>query len=654
MIMTYIMVHVQALVVLALLPNSCRSWTGSTPGGRITTTHKGRNRLLGIDSSMTTSLYYTTNVTSGAFLATTTSSSSRERMRNSNETIVFDEFGMAKAGNDLEDLLLMSTTPSSASNIGSASMRSSSMRRPPRQQQQQSPRGSPQRHQPRAQEESVYHAIEQVHAIMDIYTVSNNAISSDMITSTLDGVIQTVFREKTHITVRGNFANNNNTILHELEGLVWRLGELNIPLDSIMALKAMLSMQRHKYGAESLESKRAYIDRAAKLLLFYCQGGNSNSQQQQQQQLLDHDDLLDHRRQEDWVSSSPTSLSFLWPREDVREVLDFAKSNKAGMTPHLWDLFQHLSAHDPLETFVRDVTSDTLYILNHSGKEWSDQSERILMNLEDRYRATNNTLFSARSDELDLSLSTAATLGRAQHATWLFRKLYNGEQMSPAARKKLWYRLLTAYSQSHSVGSVTYMERLVLSQKETQHAEIFNLVLQAISNEETPGSGLRAEKFLNQTLALSCEATPYHSMESLRFCVQAYLSEEPRVLENVVNADALVRRFVSSTNKNGTGSALYHQGSKTGDTERGAFERLLEAYVSLAPTQPKAIIKHAESLVRFFLLHHRNGKISEVPSASHLDYILIILKQIPNKRNNETRKELESIFEKIARTKGDI
>ena len=646
--------HVQALVlVLALLFGRCRSWTGVTP-----TTHNKRKmygyRLLGMDSSMTTStrLYYTTNVTSDAFLSTS-SSSHRERTRHNNETIIFDEFGMAKAGNDLEDLLLLSTTSLSSSSPPRSRSSRSAMRS-----SDQPSRGSPQRHHPQAPEKSVYHAIEQVHAIMDIYTVSNHAISSDMITSTLGGVIQTVYREKTHITVRGSFGNNdnnnnnnnNNTILHELEGLVWRLGELNIPLDSIMALKAMLSMQRHKYGAESLESKRAYIDRAAKLLLFYCQGG---SNRQRDQLLVEKEDLLDKQRQGDRISSSPTMSSFLWPREDVREVLDFAKANKAGMTPHLWDLFQHLSAHDPLEAFVRDVTSDTLYILNHSGEEWSDQSERILMDLEDRYRITNNTLFSARPDELDLSLTTAATLGRAQHATWLFRKLHKGKQLSPLDRKKLWYRLLTAYSQSNSVGSVSYMERLVLSQEETQCTEIFNIVLQAIAMKRTPGSGLRAEKFLNQTLALSLEATPYHNMESLRFCVKAYLDEEPRVLENVVNADALVRRLVSSTNESGPGIALYHP-DDSGDTDGGVFERLLEAYVSLAPTQPKVILKHAESLVRFFLLHHRDGKISEKPSARHLDYILTILKQIPSKRNNEKRRELVSIFEKITTTKGGV
>ena len=470
-----------------------------------------------------------------------------------------------------------------------------------------------------SQEESVHHAIEQVHAIMDLYSLTQ--ISSDMITTTLDGVIQTVFREKTHMTSRKN--KEDSSILDELEGLVWRLGELNIPLDSIMALKAMLSMQRHKYETETLESKRAYIDRAAKLLLYYCQGGRQE---------------VDQR----------IPRSFRWPREDTRGVLQFAKSNQVGMTPHLWDLFQHLRIHDPEEKFVREVTSDTLHILADSEETWIAQSHAILIGLEDRYRVTNNTLYLARDDELELALSTASTLGHAQQATWLFRRLYN-KHRSPSDRKQLWCRLMTAYAQSHSEGSLSYMERLVRSQEEMHHRDIFNIVLKRISKERTPGTGLRAENFFNEMLLLSSKpnkaASLHPNMESLSYCTTAYLDEKPRVLENVVNADALVRRFFSTYNV----TKYHHDGDSIPNGR--VFERLLEAYASCAPKDPKAI-QAAEDLFRFFLLQHRDGNTTERPCAKHLDYMLQLLSQQPNKRNAETSLEFFRILEKLAKADG--
>ena len=223
------------------------------------------------------------------------------------------------------------------------------------------------------------------------------------------------------------------------------------------------------------------------------------------------------------------------------------------------------------------------------------------------------------------------------------------------------------------------MERLVLSLKEIHHADIFDLVLQGIAETKAPGAGIRAETFLNQSLYHSIQAKEattlaFPSMMSLTFCVRAYLEEAPCVLENVVNADALVRRLVVSTRRNSTNDSsipLWHPHSDDNDINGGkVFERLLEAYSSLfalaQQSQKVEIEDHVEGLVRFFLKCHREGLIpDEQPSAKHLQYILPILAtnthpttatttttaSSSGQRNHATYREFVRVVEKVATAK---
>lgn len=490
-------------------------------------------------------------------------------------------------------------------------------------------------------EESVYYAIEQVHAIMDIYTLTKS-VSPDIITTTLDGVIQKVFREKTHVTetttttttsnTTGGADHDDNRILYELEGLVGRLGELNIPLDSIMSLKAMLSMQRTKYESQSPGSKWAYVDRAAKLLLLYYQGGACQG-------------------------SDSNKSTFQGPREDTREVLRFAKSNQVGMTPHLWDLFEHLRNTDPEDIFVKEITNDIVRILSSSDQTWKEQCLSLHGKADKKAvcetssSSINTTMLQCAEEEhLEhaAAFSKAAALGRAQEATRLFRSLYK-EATSPDQQKELWCQLLMAYANSNHNGSVAYMERLLLTQNETRYIETFNICFQSMSKLKTPGKGLRAEMLLNQMLRLDQTVNNNNSpaagltpdMESLNYCVTAFLDEKPRVLYDVVNADNLARWLCLTYN-----ATKYDLDSSKDNKDLGVFEKLLKAYAFHAFLQQdvSAVIKAAEQLFRFFLLQHRAGRVTEHPSYQHLVYMLQILNQKPHK-SHVTSLEFFRLFE---------
>lgn len=551
------------LMVLALWQRGCHPWTN----------------LVGTSSRIqkTTRLYYSENITSGIFASSP-----------KNRTFSMENYSFTQHQLDGKEKRKPLVRPSSATTVFSP---------PPSQAVSAT-----------AEKESVQHAMDQVHAILDLYELTPS-MSSDIVTSTLDGLIGKVFQDRTHTVGEGQ-------VLVDLEALVWRCGELQIPLGTIMSLKMLTTMQKQAYETDQTEdSSLHFVERASKLLLMYCQG----------------------------VLEESKPGSFRWPNEDIRGIFRVALSNKAAMTPSLWNLYRHIQNHHPDEDTAQEVQTTTLHVLSASGPIWLERQFQILVDLEETYRTTNKTIYNVDTDTLNVALQSASRHGDPQQATWLFRRLYTEHQPPADSQKKeLWYLLMQAYSHSNQTGSIPYMERLIDSQPETQHTDLYNLVLKARVQQRTPGSGLYAEDFLRKMEELARRldqpASVYPNMETAYLAVSAYLEEEPPLFQKIVEADALLRRLCAMYDLNDD----HHKGPVS------VFEKVLNAYATL-PSQPKErkVVDAAESLLQFFLLQHRDGKIQEVPSVNHLGYILTVLNRTPNKYTAERSVEFFRLFEKL-------
>lgn len=552
-----------SLVAAFLWQRGCLPWTGRPSIGR--NTKKG------------TRLCYSENITSGNF-------ASRPR----NRTFSFDDFTFAQQD---------------ASNIESKPpqwTRPLKMSRPP------FPSSS-------TKEESIQHAMAQVAAILDLYELTPS-ISSDIATSTLDGLIGKAFQDRAHTL-------GNGQVLEDLESLVWRCGRLQIPLGTIMSLKMLLTMQRQYYESipdKTDDNKIHFVERSSKLLLVYCQD-----------------------------SSRPGS--FRWPNEDIRGVFRNAVSNHLEMTPNLWDLYRLIQNHHPEEDTAKDCQTQTLQVLAASGSVWNDRQFQILLDLQDQYETTNNTVYQVDSETLSLALQSSSRRGDVVQSTWLFRQLYK-PQLTLLQKKQLWYLLIQAYAESNEPGSIPYMELLIETQSEAQHTDIYNLVLKALARQRTPGSGMHAEDFLRKMEALVGSVhktdTMHPTMETAFHVVAAYLDEVPQLFQNVADTDALFRRLCSMYDLN--------KGDPNQLASLPVFEKILKAYATLSP-QPKEsrVTKAAESFFQFFLVQHRDGGIQEAPTASHLMYILKALNRNPNTDTAERSLEFFRLFEKLGFTKAE-
>ena len=217
---------------------------------------------------------------------------------------------------------------------------------------------------------------------------------------------------------------------------------------------------------------------------------------------------------------------------------------------------------------------------------------------------------------------------------------------------------MRAYARSNETGSVGYMERLVVTQPEACHRDIYNIVLQARANQKMPGSGLRAEEFLNQLERMSTnernnrtskqQASFQPNMETVFHVASAYLDEEPSTYQNVADADRMVRRLCSKYHVVDQDSSTVDMMSVV-DTPWPIFHCVLSAYTQMAAVESRAIAA-ADNLCRFFLSEYRNKRVCERPGSHHLRSVLEALNQNPTRQRAEASIELVRLFERLDRS----
>jgi len=602
----WVLLYVEtSLVLLSFFPKVCRPWTGPI--------RHSRNKK-GTKSTPSTSgskLYYKSNNTAGPFISS--------NVRAENITVPAYQRQYPVASDFGDTALLQLPNPPALQPL-----------RTP-QQYDNDNRGLA----------AVQNAIQQVHAIMDLYQVTQQSISHEIILSTLDGVVHKVFVDKAHLSS----AFGGDSILEDLEKLVFRLVEkLGVPWTSKATLKTLLAMRKQSYrratllhspsasssslspssGTPSLLSchdPQSFMDNAARLLLLYYQGVAEST------------------------PSSEASDHYL-PHEDTLDVFRFANTYNGSMTDHLWELqhvIRHHGAYD--DRLVRDTTTEALLLLARSdSSHWQDRGFDMLVKMEMSSQASrNSTLFRPKDKELDVMLSSASRSGNVQRATWIFRQLYDRRHSSTSTdRLKLWCQLMNSYAQSNHPGSVSYMERLLKTHKEARHRDTYNILLRARSQQQLPGTGSKAEEVLNEMMMHASSTDSSSSsiepnFESLYYVALTYLKEEPTSFQNILDADMMVRRVLAGHNMTRSGGS-----SSNNNSPWPIMERILQAYASVDHDKAMQV---AVDFFRFFLVHHSKGQITERPTAKHLSYLFAMLERKPSKKSTKTKVELGKLVD---------
>lgn len=299
------------------------------------------------------------------------------------------------------------------------------------------------------------------------------------------------------------------------------------------------------------------------------------------------------------------------------------------MTEDIWtvynaycvSLWQQPKQH-PTDNILREVFMLMLEILSYSEKPWRGMQCQVLQRmvmLRENYKYMH---LKPTEMELLCAIREAASAGRVNETAWICRQT-NSSQVRSYFLPSLLY--------CKQPGSLLYMEKYVMSEALDRNfhtnTESIKMLLQKCSvDSDIRSAGRRAERIFHQLRNHSALRQWQPDYECIQFVVDAYLqmnSSTPQVSwKHVLAADRFVRFLVQNFG--------VHAISKN-DTIASCkvFENILQAY-SLRCDSGEAtlILKHSDAFFRFFLVHHRRGRITaEVPSGVHFALMIHSWKQ---------------------------
>jgi hypothetical protein len=451
-------------------------------------------------------------------------------------------------------------------------------------------------------------AVEQVHALFDLASLKEDAvsISSNVVLTALDGLVS---RALQNIQTATDEALDLERQLKALEGLLGRVNNLDAS-PSLQTVESLWMMQQYHWQLE--------IE-------------------------FDHDQASDHvertvtllQNWTIWASESSTMLSgHPPPILFLLKVLHISLQYRVPMSSGLWDLYSSSLVHASNSRQRREVQGHVLDLVSFSSQEWKIRQCQVLQNMlrvtcEDYGEITSNTT----TNELLRALRASAQAGRAPDAAWLARRLLLQQpDLDQSTLATIHRHFLESLLYSNESGSLLYMERLLLASNNTEDAlavplncETFKLLLRKCSLVRSAGSGRRAERIFYRALrTLNETGGQLPDAECVYYVVAAYLQN--LTLSHVRMSDLFVRHCVkqfglqpSQIETTAVGASL---------TSWRIFDRLLEAYVtsaSISATDERKALQRADELFRFFLVQHRNGRIlTEEPDEYHLGHMVCL------------------------------
>lgn len=466
---------------------------------------------------------------------------------------------------------------------------------------------------------SLDRAIEQVHALMDLYLeapsnkdrtgASTTAVSPDMILH--DGVGSTISSEIVLTAVQslilGSLSptdrheqqqqENLRDSLDKIEAVVWRLKEANLT-PSLQIMDSLWIL--YESDLHSMETSCSHHNND------HPDTNTSKSAERRALNLLS--------RWYEW-----TALGELPPPPRLAAVRVLEHAHPALHLPHVWSMYQRahrgcLARENPLpRAFYESVLSFL-----------SSEAEKQCRALRDMANLPSSPSHHPTAAELESALANAASAGLAQEVAWIIRQLQALEQDDDddhnTNAKKYQRFFVESLLHSKDAGSLQYMEQYVLSQPNAD-LDSFKCLLQKLSQARIPGAGMRAEAVFRRMAVVEPD------WECVSHVVTAYLNEYSVSLSHVMDADIFVRDCVAS-----------HRYSSSNTTipvveltkDLALFDRLLEAYAQFASrSDPFKAEKHADELFRYMMVQHREGRIPEEPEPAHLQHLLTIWNRFP-------------------------
>lgn len=488
---------------------------------------------------------------------------------------------------------------------------------------------------------SVQRAIDQVHAVLDLYN-SSSGISADIALSAVEGVVarccSSSCRAKpaTRTLPQSPPPEHQTQVLdnipEQLLALLWRAVSLKLsPSSSIFeSFWRMLELQKSLVVTPAnvtinYVKPSKQVGRCVNLLKCWYQSSRNLRQEVE-----------------------------VVPQTYFETILAFAVLHHVTMSFAVYELYRYFFENIPQPP--RSIFSLVLKMLAYSSSEWKVRQMSVLRDMLQLNTDLTNMTSAAVTDvinhggcslsygptlqELQLALQCAAKAGRAQDAAWIMCLLSSENdllQFQPF--------FLEALLHCNEPGSTVYMERYVLNgirrngDDAAQGSQALQMVLQKWASSCLIGAGMRAEAVWNQWLDLYRSANDQRwkpTVDATHLVIEAYLSEPSVALANIISADHFVRKVVADFGLAVSALSLMLDKSlsrlKTGARPvitRPAtmmmpriFHRLLEAYSAHFGTVQAR--EAAERLYQFFLLQHRRGRISEEPDRFHLAFILRI------------------------------
>lgn len=427
--------------------------------------------------------------------------------------------------------------------------------------------------------ESWRRAVRHTNAILDMYNETGSVLSADLVTTTLENVVQLSVDNPHKVT---------QELLEDVESLIWRIRKFDL-VPSVRVLESLWDMQvYHRKNRPEKASKE--VGRQVNLLTHWREW--SSNTQNERARILD----------------SP-------PESYLVELLEYAVEQRVSMSFTLWELYNTVSSDD--NACGRPVYANVLRILAQSPSSWNVRQRRVCNDMIKQSRRKLNEPYWPTPDELRRAMEAAAIAGRAQDAAWLLRTLNAGSET--ASDQVLQYfrtSFIRALLHCNDPGSMLYMEELLASdQWENDTLEQWKLLLQKLASSQRAGCGTRAEKVFEKIEQKYTEGDKnwMPDLECVSLVVQSYLNEPERSLKHILKATTFVKRCVASYH--------LHESSNGSNCRIRLFDTLLKSFDDYARTKPEAVIA-ADDLFRFFLVQHRDGRVSEIPDQYHLGHIL--------------------------------
>jgi len=465
-------------------------------------------------------------------------------------------------------------------------------------------------------------ATEQVHALFDLCIESSADnlayVSNDVALNALEGLVSRTLKDLENDNDSSAGCWPTNIQLELLETLTQRVDEVN-ESPSLRTVESLWMIYQYSWDRKLRQAQHVSQSKAA------------TEHVRRTVQLL-HSWLR-------WSEQPHTVLSgHSPPMLFLLKAMQTATQHRVNMSEPLWSLyseiFQQNTKNETIRT-CREVHTHLLEMLVYSGKQWDTRQCQVLQNMVVAARSGGLLQVHPPSvSDLMRALEASCSEGRVPDAAWLSRTiLKNTVELNSTISENVRLHFLDSLLNCREPGSLLYMEQLLLDWTKDERISVtmsmVRKLLQRCSTFRAPGAGARAERNFYRMLQSNLTDVWQPDAECV-YCVElAYLQEHTFTLSHVRKADKFVRKCVRTY---GLHNNVSHSNAVCASAEWRVFESLLDGYGSAAfnETESRKALSAADELFRFFLVQHRDGRVTaEEPDHRHLERIVRLWKRRP-------------------------